>query len=173
MNASERRIKIQEILKATKEPISARKLAEQFQVSRQIIVGDIALLRAEGHEIVATPRGYLSNEPDEKDSGLFVGKVVCQHSEKQTEEELRLIIDHGGEVLNVEIEHPFYGVLAGELRIQSRYDIQCFLKEMGEQQSKMLSSLTHGIHLHTIRSVNEETFLRIKSALREAGILYE
>ena len=59
MNAQSRRNAIMEVLKAEEKPVSASTLAKQFNVSRQIIVGDIALLRAGGADISATPKGYV------------------------------------------------------------------------------------------------------------------
>lgn len=56
MRAEERRQAIRELLQRAKQPVSATALAAQFSVSRQIIVGDIALLRAAGADISATPR---------------------------------------------------------------------------------------------------------------------
>ena len=48
MNAAERRIKITHLLAQSDGPVSATALAAQCGVSRQIIVGDVALLRAGG-----------------------------------------------------------------------------------------------------------------------------
>ena len=59
MRAEERRQAIRELLQNSKQPVSASVLAARFAVSRQIIVGDIALLRAAGADISATPRGYV------------------------------------------------------------------------------------------------------------------
>ena len=58
-NAMERREAVLERLRAAQAPVSAAALARQFSVSRQIIVGDVALLRAAGADITATPRGYV------------------------------------------------------------------------------------------------------------------
>lgn len=60
MHSDERRKAIADVLRAADAPISASALAEKFSVSRQIIVGDIALLRSSGEEILATPRGYVT-----------------------------------------------------------------------------------------------------------------
>ena len=59
LNAKERRQAILEQLKRAEKPVSATALARQYGVSRQIIVGDVALLRAGGEPISATPRGYV------------------------------------------------------------------------------------------------------------------
>ena len=102
-----RRKEILHTLANEEKPVSASKFASRFQVSRQIIVGDIALLRASGAAIIATARGYVL-ETNETQNGL-VSKIAVQHGREQTEEELRLIVEAGGEVLDVIVEHPLYG----------------------------------------------------------------
>ena len=57
MNAAQRRNLILEYLSAGERPQSAAALAQRLSVSRQVIVGDVALLRAGGAGITATPRG--------------------------------------------------------------------------------------------------------------------
>lgn len=166
-----RREEILKQLQHEHHAVSASKLASRFDVSRQVIVGDIALLRAEGHDILSTPRGYVIPNSEQKDN-IYIGKVVCLHKADQTEQELQIIIDNGGEVLDVSVDHPLYGSLTGELRVANRYDINEFLKKMNNNQSKMLASLTNGVHTHTIHCENEEAFNRIKSELENANILY-
>ena len=56
-SAAARRAAIGEILAQARAPVSAAALARRLAVSRQIIVGDVALLRAAGADILATPRG--------------------------------------------------------------------------------------------------------------------
>ena len=62
MNARERRRAIMAVLEGAKEPVSGSALAREVGVSRQVVVQDIALLRADGHDIVATNRGYVLQE---------------------------------------------------------------------------------------------------------------
>lgn len=166
-----RRQAILEHLKRGESALSARKLAEKFNVSRQVIVGDVALLRAEGYDILSTPRGYLLPN-NEKETNIFHGKIVCLHTADQTAEELQIIVDNGGRVLDVIIEHPLYGALTGKLRIANRFDIQEYIAEVKKHESKMLASLTGGIHTHTVQCKDEMTFNRIKTELKTAGILY-
>ena len=80
MTGEERRRKIAEML--GENPLSATKLAEKFGVSRQVIVQDVALLRAEGREIVATNRGYIL--PRARARRVF----KARHSDARTREEL-------------------------------------------------------------------------------------
>ncbi len=161
-----RRERIIEEIKGSSAPLSASALAKKLHVSRQIIVGDIALIRASGTQIIATPRGYVW---EQKESG-YCAKVAVLHSEEQMRLELYTIIDQGAEVIDVIVEHPIYGELCAPLHLASRYDADQFLLRM--QDSAPLSLLTHGVHLHTIRCKQEDGIRRVKQALQESGLLY-
>lgn len=168
MKASERREWVLKRIAESEEPLSAGALAREIHISRQIIVGDVALLRAAGHEIVATPKGYVLEE-----SKGIVRTIAVAHNSSRLSEELYLIVDLGGEVQDIIIEHPLYGQLSGRLHLASRYDVDQFLLKMIASQVQPLSSLTGGLHLHTIRVADESVFERILNALREQGFLYE
>jgi hypothetical protein len=165
VNAEERRKKIAQTLTAER-PISATALAGQFSVSRQIIVGDIALLRAGGLDVVATPRGYKLGET----RGL-VRTVACVHTAEETERELLAMVDNGCTVLDVVVEHPLYGQITGQLSLSSRYDVQQFVDQAKETEP--LSSLTGGVHLHNLRCPDEEAYQRVCQELDQLGLLYQ
>ena len=165
MKAEERRQIIAQTLTADKA-ISATALAGKFSVSRQIIVGDIALLRAAGMDIVATPRGYKLGES----SGLL-RTVATIHTKEQVEQELLTIVDNGCTVIDVIVDHPIYGQLTGPLQSASRYEVGQFIERC--RNAEPLSRLTDGIHLHTLLCPDEAAFERTKSALRALGILLE
>lgn len=167
MEASARRNAISEALAAASAPLSASALASQFSVSRQIIVGDIALLRAAGADISATPRGYVLSR---KAIGL-VRTVACHHTLEGTEQELLIMVDNGCTVLDVVVEHPVYGQLTGQLQLASRYDVAQFMESLSQEGATPLSALTGGIHLHTLRCPDEATYNRTCAALQEAGFL--
>lgn len=155
-------------------PLSATHMAKTFKVSRQIVVGDIALLRASGHEIDSTPRGYLLHDDDGSDTPFpYVGMVACCHDTARLAEELYTIVDYGGCAIDVTIEHPIYGQISGALDIRSRYDTDMFVQQVSRQTSQPLSALTGGIHLHRIGCRDQETFQRISAALKEKGLLLE
>jgi transcriptional regulator of NAD metabolism len=168
MNASQRRDLILKRISESEEPLSAGALAKEIHISRQIIVGDVALLRAAGHEIVATPKGYIL----ENSQGVMM-KLAVSHASSAICEELYLIVDMGGEVIDVIIEHPVYGQLSGKLHLSSRYDVDQYVMKMTIHQVKPLSSLTDGLHIHTIRAENEIVLQRIVKALATQGFLYE
>lgn len=169
MNTNERRTVLEKILRGTKEPITATSLAEQFGVSRQIIVGDVAILRASGVHISATPRGYLMEE--EQREKLYT--IACQHQQDRLQEELYTITDLGGHILDVIVEHPIYGQIIGQLHIRSRFDVDRFCTQLQETQAPPLSLLTEGIHLHTISCADHDTYVRILNALRRKKLLVE
>lgn len=167
MTSSQRRSEILCRLQTADAPLSATALAAGLGVSRQIIVGDVALLRAGGAEIQATPRGYvLAAEP-----GGLTAVLACVHDGAHMERELTLMVDYGAEVLDVMVEHPVYGQLTGQLRLRSRYDVERFLEKA--EGAAPLSALTDGIHLHTVRCPDGETLARVSAALRAEGFLLE
>ena len=169
MNAAQRRESILEKLSAAKAPVSASALAGQLGVSRQIVVGDVALLRAGGAQIDATPRGYQLH-PAEKG---FTGILACVHStEDEMRTELYTVVDQGGVVVDVTVENSLYGELCGNLNVASRYDVDNFIRQAKDTPECLLSRMTGGVHLHTLHCPDAGTFQRIKKALDEKGILY-
>ncbi len=170
MNSLQRRKAIFESIQTAKAPISANVLAKRFQVSRQLIVGDIALLRAQGCHIIATPRGYVFEEA--KPTAFQKTIAVCHRSEDLAEE-IYTIVDLGGALLDVIVEHPLYGELRGLLHIYSRYDADRFFAKLNQEKARPLAELTNGIHLHTVQTHDEVSLQRVLSALREKGFLYE
>ena len=169
MNTQTRRKEILILLAGSKTPISASSLAEHFSVSRQIIVGDIALLRAGGHNIVATPRGYTLEA--EENSFPYVGIIACKHTSEQLLDELYTVVDFGGTVIDVTIEHGIYGQISGQLNISSRYDADLFAKSVSGNGDKPLSTISGGIHLHKIGCKSEDIFNLIKDSLSEKNIV--
>ncbi|MCQ4638504.1 transcription repressor NadR [Anaerovorax odorimutans] len=171
MDAKKRRSQILSMLKKSDTPVSASSLAENLSVSRQIIVGDVAILRASGACITATPRGYVY---EEESSGFpYEGLLACRHTPAQLQEELYTIVDFGGFVIDVTIEHPLYGQLSGPLNIGSRYDVDLFIEKVeAAENAKPLSVLTGGIHLHRIGCKDKSVFSLIRDQLDERGIIF-
>ncbi|MGG5314686.1 transcription repressor NadR [Enterococcus sp. AZ072] len=168
-DGNKRRKAILKELGETENPLSASNFAKKYEVSRQIIVGDVALLRAAGENIIATSRGYLL----ERRSSQLFSKIAVQHNKSQAEEELRTIVEAGGEVVDVIVEHPLYGELVGGLHITTQEDVNGFLENYQTSNASFLSELTDGIHLHTIAYDTQEDFERITEALSDKGILYK
>ena len=167
MHSDERRKAIADVLRAADAPVSASALAEKFSVSRQIIVGDIALLRSSGEEILATPRGYVTP----KEAHGILRRVAVKHTPQEMEAELNAIVDNGCTVIDVIVDHPIYGQLTGQLQISSRYDVEQFLARIRDSDAAPLSMLTGGLHLHTLCCPNEDAYTRACAALKAAGLL--
>ena len=169
MDAQERRQAIAHILEQATLPVSATALARQFSVSRQIIVGDIALLRAGGADISATPRGYVMPRPQ---IGLR-RTLACRHRGEQMQEELNAIVDQGCTVIDVIVEHPIYGQLTGPLNLSNRYEVSQFIQHCRDEAAAPLSLLTEGIHLHTVHCPDPAAYARVRHALAELDVLLE
>lgn len=172
MNASQRREKIREILKNSEKPVSAGAFAKQLNVSRQIIVGDVALLRASNTPIAATPRGYIMQMPENSKPGI-TKTIACRHDRDGMKRELFAIVDNGCGVLDVIVEHAVYGQISGQLQIFSRFDVEDFMEKLSQSGSLPLCDLTEGIHLHTLSCPSEEAYQRVLSCLKEENILFE
>ena len=162
----ERRYEILKLIKSVKEPVSGSELAKKYNVSRQVIVQDIALLRAETYDIFSTTRGYLYKAPK-----LFSKVFSVYHSDDQIEDELNTIIDLGGIVDDVFVHHGVYGDLKVDLGINSRRKIQELIKGIANGESTPLKNLTSGKHFHTVHSDSEEVIELIEKELKEKGYL--
>ena len=164
-----RRDMIFSVLKEAKKPVSASALAEKYHVSRQIVVGDIALLRAGGAPIIATPRGYIF---DNGAASPDTFTIACRHNnDEQLLDELYTIVDNGATAVDVIVDHPVYGQIVGQLHVSSRFDADKFAETLKNAKASPLSQITGGIHLHTIRCSDNEKIERIKALLSEKGIL--
>ena len=169
MSTEERRKNIIYKLQQANKPVSASALAEQFGVSRQIIVGDIALLRAKGSQIRSTPRGYVIGETASEVRRI----VACCHDADGMQQELYAIVDQGCTVRDVIVDHPVYGQLTGELFLSCRYDVDAFIQKCRTSAAKPLSALTEGLHLHTLTAPDEAAMERVILSLKENGFLVE
>ena len=168
MNAGVRRERLMKLLEEADRAVSATALAHTLSVSRQIIVGDIALLRAAGERITATPRGYVLD----RSAAGELRTVACRHTTPaDMARELNIMVDNGCTVVNVIVEHQVYGQLVGQLDLSNRYDVSEFIQAVEAHGARPLSDLTGGIHLHTLRCPDEGAYRRVSAALKEAGIL--
>ena len=170
MNSEQRREKIISMLQESDKPISATYIANEFSVTRQIIVADIALLRASGHSIRAEHKGYVLEKSDHE---ATLRRVVVNHGKKEVQEELYAIVDNGGKVIDVIVEHSVYGKIVAELNLSSRYDVDRFIKQIDETDAKPLLLLTEGLHIHTVTVKDEDSFRSIIERLKELRILVE
>jgi uncharacterized protein len=168
----ERRTLILQVLKDSPVPLTGSELATRTNVSRQVIVGDITLLKARNEPIIATSQGYLYFKKN-SNSPIFERTIVCQHQPEETERELNLLVDHGVLVKDVKIEHSVYGDLTASIMVSNRQEVKQFLSNMKETNASLLSELTNGIHLHTISASNTQALDKAEAALKTAGYLIE
>ena len=166
MTGEQRRKEILERIKASVSPLSGSRLAREYEVSRQVIVQDIALIRAAGNEIIATNRGYILDTPREV---TRVFKV--SHTDEQLEDELCSIVDLGGNVINVMVNHRVYGHIEAELQINSRRKIKEFMDDIKSGKSSPLKNITSNYHYHKVGADSEETLDLIEEMLDEKGYL--
>lgn len=166
MNGNERRQEILKMIQNSPNPVSGTFLAGKFSVSRQVIVQDIALLRAADYDIISTNRGYLCQTP------AMVSRVFyVYHTDKDMERELNLIVDCGGIAEDVFIKHGVYGHLQAQLGIRSRKQVKEFVEDIGEGKSSPLKNLTSGFHYHTVLADSQQTLDLIEEGLFREGFL--
>lgn len=166
MTGQERRDAMIEIIQNSEKPVSGTALAKQFAVSRQVIVQDIALIRAAGYEVLSTHRGYLLGQ---KNSVTRIFKV--SHTDEEIADELNLIVDLGGKVLDVQINHKVYGRMKADLGIHSRKQVQDFMEEIRSGKSSPLKNITSNYHYHTVEADSEEVLDLIGKELNKRGYL--
>lgn len=170
MNASKRREKIMEFIRMSDKPITGSELSAMLNVTRQVVVQDIALLRAGGMPVIATPSGYMLFDMI---SGARPLKVfTCRHETlEEAEKELMIIVENGGKVRDVIIEHPIYGEISGTLMVSTPEAVKNLIDRLRRKDSMMLTSITDGVHMHTVEAASEEKLTVIEEKLQNSGIL--
>lgn len=168
----ERRALILQKLKDSLTPLTGSDLAAQTNVSRQVIVGDITLLKAKNEPIIATSQGYLYLNQSNANTS-FERTIACRHKPDDTEKELNLLVDHGVLVKDVKIEHAVYGDLTASIMVSNRQEVKQFLENIKETKASLLSELTGGIHIHTISASSTQVLDKAEAALKAEGFLIE
>ena len=166
LSGQERREQIIKILKQSDKPIPGTELAKLVDVSRQVVVQDMALIRANGIEITSTNRGYIIQD-ENKVSRVF--KVI--HTSDQVEEELNLYVDFGAVVEDVFVYHKVYGLIKVPMNIRSRRDVKKYLDGISSGKSSELMNLTSNYHYHTVSAESEEVLDQLQEELWERGYL--
>ncbi|MCR5273690.1 MAG: transcription repressor NadR [Lachnospiraceae bacterium] len=164
MDGQARRKKLVEIIRQSDKPVSGTALAEKLEVSRQVVVTDIALIRANGVDVISTNRGYVIASEDK-----CKRIIKCHHSDDDILDELFVIVDNGGRAENVIINHRYYNRLEAPLNVSSRRQAKEFMDAIKSGKSKSLSSATSGYHYHIISADSEKTLDIIEAELKEKG----
>ena len=171
MDGNKRRQAIIDILKNSLQPVSGTYLAKTLQVSRQVIVQDIALLRAGDYDIYSTHKGYVLNIKDKLRDLVEEIFILNEMFDNEVEKELSLIVDLGGYVEDVFVYHKVYNIVKATLNIASRRDIKNYMTNLQTGHSSLLKNVTSGYHYHTVHADNEEILDEIQEELQKAGFL--
>ncbi len=168
MKAHERRAEILSLIGNSQSPVAANFLSEKYSVSRQVIVQDIAILRAQGYGVISTNRGYVLG------SGLRAERVFkCRHTLQELVDESEIIISRGGKVEDITVNHRVYGKISARLELSTLRHAEELYRSLVSGASKPLMSVTDGYHYHTVSGENEQILDQIECALREKGYLIE
>ena len=168
MNKEKRLQEIISKLRASGEAMTGAALADACHVSRQIIVQDIALLKASNYMIISTNKGYLLVDPPGKQRVFRVS-----HNNDQIADELYTIVAAGGRIIDVFVKHKIYGEIRVELSLASRSDVDDFVMSMVEGKKKPLMKLTDEDHFHTVEASSDKVLADIEQKLREKKYLVE
>lgn len=169
LKGDERRSQLINWLKDASDPLSGSLLAAKTNVSRQVIVQDMSLLKASGEPIMATAQGYIYIKSDK--GHPFSCVIASIHSPEDTIDELNTIVDHGVTVEDVTVEHPVYGDIKASLKLSNRKDVEELIQRLRDTKATLLSELTEGVHLHTLSSDSQQKIDKACLALREKGFL--
>ena len=172
MDAKERRSAILQLLRSRTQPVTGGELAQLMGVSRQVIVQDVALLRTAGASIFATPEGYILPAATPQAAARCV-IASCHSDPAQMRRELEIVVEHGGTVVDVSIEHSVYGEISAPLMLRSKVGVDVFMAHFESGETVPISALTGGVHLHTLEAPGEENMKAIVDALRREGLLVE
>lgn len=156
------------LLGNAESPIPAGVISERFAVSRQVIVQDIAILRANGYGVISTNRGYVLGG---KKRAERVFK--CRHNLEGIVDEGYLIISLGGKIEDVFVHHRVYGRIAARLDLITTTHVEELYRSLVSGASKPLMSVTDGYHYHTVSAGTEAQLDGIEQALRDGGFLIE
>ncbi|MEG0856312.1 MAG: transcription repressor NadR [Terrisporobacter sp.] len=169
MNSNERREKLLQILKTSNKPVKGVELAKELNVTRQIVVKDIALLRASGIDILATSTGYIIYSTEKKEF-----QIKCKNHENSEHLllELQTIVDMGAKVKDVVVDHPTYGTIRADLNVSTNRDIKKFMDKTNRDGFKQLSTLSQKYHVHTIEVPSDLSLEELEEELRERNILF-
>ena len=170
LTGPERRKLLLSIMRQTQAPISGSALGKKTGVSRQVVVQDIALLRTEGYPIMSTTKGY---HLEDSSQNQYMRTVKVCHTNAHVEDELNTIVDLGGAVLDVMVNHRAYGKMTAPLNIKSRRDVQAFMESIRSGKSTPLLNVTSGYHFHTICADSEAILDEIEDMLSQKGYLAE
>lgn len=168
MTSAERQELILLHLEKSDRPITGSEFSDMTNVSRQVIVQDVSILKAKETPILATNRGYLlENKNDNKVQHI----IAVTHTPEQTEEELNIIVDHGVTVKDVTVEHALYGEITASVMVSNRIEVRNFVNKINKTEALYLSTLTDGIHLHTLKADSMDKIEAACKDLDAAGML--
>ncbi len=168
--SDERRNEIIELLQTADTPITGSELAQRFDISRQVIVQDIAVLRASGYNVMASSNGYFL--PKKKSNNTIIKTIVSSHTgTRDMKDELMLIVGYGCKVIDVIVEHPIFGEIVAQLMIGTEEEVHQYIEKVEKHNASPLSSLTEGHHIHTIEVPSEKVYTALVDDLKKRGFI--
>lgn len=166
MKPDERISSILNLIEKSDLPVSGSMLAKEFNVSRQIIVKDISVLKSRDIDIISTTKGYMLNK---KPMSERIFKVV--HSDEDTEKELSEIVKTGAVIENVFVWHKIYGKIEAPLNIKTPEDVREYIRTLKSGRSSPLKNVTNQYHYHLVKAETEKILDDTENTLKKLGYL--
>ena len=170
MKNQERRKKIMEILRNSNGPVTGDQLAKDLNVSRQVIVLDMALLRSAGTAIVSTHRGYQIN------GRSLTMDFECRYKAMDTDsarDEMNIVVDNGGMIVSITLVPDFCGPIQAFLNLKNRRDVNQYLENFRKYNIPLIATLSEGVHTLSVAADSQEELEAIRDGLAEGGFLVE
>ncbi|WP_370833744.1 3H domain-containing protein [Acidaminococcus sp.] len=168
MKNQERRKKILDILRSSNGPVTGDQLAKDLNVSRQVIVLDMALLRSAGTAIVSTRRGYQIN------GRSLSMDFECRYKAMDTDsarDELNIVVDNGGMIASITLVPDFCGPIQAFLNLKNRRDVKQYLDNFRKYNIPLIATLSQGVHTLTVAADSQDELEAIRDSLKEGGFL--
>ena len=167
-----RRERLLTILQESPDPVSGAMLAKQLNVSRQIIVADVAILRSSGFLIASSVKGY--EYPATGKQKGYTRIIACRGKDSDINEllcELNAVVDNGGIIHGINLTSRIYGELQIEMDIHSRRDVRQYLEKVRNSGYPFITVTTGGVHHLDIEAHDEEELDAIEECLDDLGLL--
>lgn len=165
MTGEKRREQILSAIQQAPGPVPGAALAQACHVSRQVIVQDIALLRAARYPILSTTRGYVLQ------SRCLSRVFRILPPDEGLKPILFSIVDNGGRVRNMFQPGTNGSRLEFRLNLHARSEVEAFLQGLTKPEGKLLRILVSQPHCQVVEADSKAILDRIEDTLSTKGYL--
>ncbi len=129
-------------------------------------------MRAENYGIISTNKGYILRS--ERTGNTQPKRVFfVKHNTDQVAQEFNTILELGGKILDVAVEHEIYGQICVDLMIETNAEAADFCEKLLTCRDNPLKVLTDDCHYHTVAAPSEKLLDLIEEELQQKGFLIQ